>query len=104
MSVKSLLENEFEGAINNTEKKVIIDCYADWCGPCKMLAPVVEAVSEELTDCEFYKLNVDSAENIAMKYGIMSIPTILIFKNNTLQKQLVGFKSKGELEKEIKEV
>ena len=94
--INKINESEFNEKIN-VNKKVIIDCYADWCGPCKMLSPVIEEVARELSDCNFYKLNVDESDEIPKKYGIMSIPTILIFENNELREQLVGFKTKDEL-------
>ena len=94
--VNSINELDFKGCIN-VNKKVIVDCYADWCGPCRMYGPIVEEVSKELTDCDFYKLNVDSAREVSIEYGIMSIPTTLIFENGELKEQLVGFRSKDEL-------
>ena len=97
MSVLKINENEFEEKVNNSEKKVLVDCYADWCGPCKMLAPVIEELSEEIENVEFYKLNIDESGEIAERYGIMSIPTLLIFKNNELIDTLVGFRTKEEL-------
>lgn len=94
--VNKINEREFNEKIN-VNKKVIIDCYADWCGPCKMLSPIIDEVASELTDCDFYKLNVDEASEVPKRYGIMSIPTILIFENNELKEQVVGFKGKEEL-------
>lgn len=102
MSVLKIEENEFEEKVNNLEKKVLVDFYADWCGPCKMLGPVIEELSEEIDDCEFYKVNIDEAGELAERYGIMSIPTLLIFKKGELVNQEVGFKTKDEL-KEILE-
>ncbi len=98
--VNKIDEKEFNEKIS-VNKKVIVDCYADWCGPCRMLAPIIEDVSNELIDFDFYKLNVDEASNVSRKYGIMSIPTILVFKNGELSKQLVGFRDRDELIKEI---
>ena len=94
-------KKEFDEKIS-VNKKVIIDCYADWCGPCRMVSPIIDELASELVDCEFYKLNVDTAHKITKRYGIMSIPTILIFDNNELKKQLIGFKSREELLNEIK--
>lgn len=94
--VNIINENEFNDKIN-VNKKVIVDCYADWCGPCRMLSPIIDELASELVDCEFYKLNVDEANEVSKKYGIMSIPTILIFDNNELKDQLVGLRSKEEL-------
>lgn len=98
--VKKINEQEFEQIIN-VEKKVIVDCYADWCGPCKMLAPIMDEVSNNNQQYDFYKLNVDETNEVSRKYGIMSIPTILIFENGNLKKQIVGFRTKAELEKII---
>ena len=93
--VKQIEEKDFEESIK--KGKVLVDCYADWCGPCKMLSPIVDEVSEELKDITFLKLNVDDAEETAMKFGIMSIPTLLIFEDGNLKEQLVGFRTKEEL-------
>ena len=93
--VKEIKEKDFKDLIK--EGKVLVDCYADWCGPCKMLGPIVDALSEEVEDYEFYKLNVDDAEEVSTEYGIMSIPTLLIFDKGELKEQLVGFRSKDEL-------
>ena len=99
MSVKKIEEKEFKEIIKNSNKKVLIDCYADWCGPCKMLSPIIDELANDINDCEFYKLNVDNAENISREYGIMSIPTILIFENNKEVARTIGLKSKEELKK-----
>ena len=84
------------------EGKVLIDCYAPWCGPCRMLAPIIEEIAKEESDVKFYKLNVDDNPDTSMKYGIMSIPTILIFENGELKEQSVGFKDKNELKEILK--
>ena len=98
--VKELNEIEFSEAIK--EGKVVIDCFAPWCGPCRMLSPIIDEVAGELTDYTFYKLNVDDAEEVCRKYGIMSIPALLILENGELQQKLVGFKSKSELKEILK--
>ena len=84
------------------EGKVLVDCYASWCGPCRMLAPIIEEVAKEKNDIKFYKLNVDDNPSTSIKYGIMSIPTLLIFENGELKNQTVGFKDKNELNELIK--
>ena len=103
MSVKKIEEKEFKNLINNQEKKVIVDCYADWCGPCRMLSPIIDELAEEIDNCEFYKLNVDEAEEESREYGIMTIPTILIFKEGNLENKSIGLKSKEELKSLIEE-
>ena len=84
------------------EGKVLVDCYATWCWPCRMLAPIIDKVSEEKSDIKFYKLDVDNNPNTSLKYGIMSIPTLLIFENGELKNQVVGFKDKNELNELLK--
>lgn len=101
MSVKKISEKDFNKVISNKEKKVIVDCYAEWCGPCRMLSPIIDELKEEVDSCEFYKLNVDEAENISREYGIMSIPTILIFKDGKEINKSIGLKTKEELKKLI---
>ena len=101
MKVIEIKESEFKNKIES-KNKVLIDCYAPWCGPCKLLSPIIDELAKETDNCEFYKLNVDEAENISKEYGIMSIPTILIFENQKLIKKEIGFKSKEELKELIK--
>lgn len=97
--VVEIKESEFDEKVKNG--KVLVDCYAVWCGPCQMLSPIVDELAEEIKTISFYKLNIDESNEIPEKYGIMSIPTLLFFENGTLKKTLVGFKPKEELEKEL---
>jgi len=97
MSVKALNEQNFYSSI--TEGKVLVDCYADWCGPCQMLSPIIEELAEEVTDWKFYKLDIDEEPEIAEKYEVMSIPTLLLFEDGELKDALVGLKAKDELKK-----
>ena len=98
--VKNITDNEFDEVIKNG--KVLVDFYAEWCGPCKMLGPVVEEVSEELKDVCFYKLNVDESDEIVRRYSVMSIPTLLVFENGELKTTSVGFKNKEEVRELLK--
>lgn len=98
--VKEIKDNEFDKVIK--EGKVLVDCYANWCGPCKMLSPIIDNLSKEIKDTKFYKLDVDEAPETSMKYGIMSIPTLLLFKDGELDNTLVGLRSKEELEEFLK--
>ena len=98
--VKEIKDVEYEKVIE--KGKVVIDCYAPWCGPCKMISPIIDKLIEEIKDVDFYKINVDDAEKITSEFDIMSIPTILIFENGKLKEKVVGFKSKSELEELIK--
>ncbi len=95
MEVINIKEEEFKEKI--ASGKVLVDCYAEWCGPCKMLSPIVDEVAEEVKDYSFYKLNVDECDEVTHEYMIMSIPTLLIFENGELKEKLVGFKTKEEL-------
>ncbi len=94
--------NNFKDKINNTDKIVLIDFYADWCGPCKMLAPVIKEISEKYKDkIKVCKVNVDNNQELAVKYNITNIPTLLFFKNGSLVNSSIGFVSKSELEEII---
>ncbi len=100
MKVIEIKESDFKKAIEK-QGKILIDCYAPWCGPCKLLSPIIDELAEEIDTCKFYKINVDDAEEIAREYGIMSIPTILIFENGELKNKSIGFKQKEELKELI---
>ncbi len=91
--------NEYDELLKNN-KSVFVDFYADWCGPCKMVGPIVEELSNEETDVKFVKVNVDNTPDIAQRYGIMSIPTLLAFKDGELAGSIVGFQPK-EVIKEL---
>ena len=82
--------NTFEAEVLQAEGLVVVDMYADWCGPCRMMAPIIEELSEDYDDVKFTKLNVDEADDIAAKYGVMSIPTFLFVKNGEVAAQIVG--------------
>lgn len=93
--MKQINSSEFDSVINNGIS--FVDFYADWCGPCKMMSPVIEEVEKEISNISFYKVNVDEAEEIAARYGIMSIPTFIIFKDGNLLNKIVGGHSKQEM-------
>jgi thioredoxin 1 len=76
---------------------VLVDFYADWCGPCKMIAPVLEQIAGERADLKIVKLNVDEESQVAQKFGVMSIPTLILFKDGTQIAQTLGFKPKDQL-------
>ena len=89
MEYKFTNEN-FEEEVVKSDKPVLLDFWAPWCGPCKMLSPVVDKVAEETEDIKVGKVDVDDQVELAMKYQIMSIPTLLVFKNGELANQSVG--------------
>ena len=93
--VEELNENNFKEKV--ASGNVLVDLYAPWCGPCRMLGPVIEKLSTEVTNYKFYKLNVDDNALIAQEYGVMSIPTLLIFKDGKLVNTIVGLRSMDEL-------
>ena len=88
----------FESEVLKSDKPVLVDFYADWCGPCKMMAPVVEELAELYEGkAKVGKLNVDNNEEVAMKYGVMSIPTILVIKNGQVEAKMVGVQKREVL-------
>ncbi len=88
--------NEYDSLLKDNQS-VFVDFYADWCGPCKMVGPLVEELSNEMKDVKFVKVNVDNLPDVAQRYGIMSIPTLLAFKNGELVGNIVGFQPKEAL-------
>ncbi len=95
---------EFDSTVLQSDKPVILDFWAEWCQPCKMLAPTVEEIAGEYEDAvKVGKLNVDDNPDTATKYGIRGIPTLLFFKGGEVVQQLVGVKSKSEIKKVIDE-
>ena len=101
MSVLEFTDSNFEEEVLKSDKTVLIDFYADWCGPCKMMSPIVDEIAEENTNIKVGKVNVDDNMEVAEKYQIMSIPTIMVVKGGEVTKQFVGVTSKSEIEEAI---
>jgi thioredoxin 1 len=95
--VVKLTQDTYENEVMKAEGTVLVDFYADWCGPCKMQGPIVEQLSEERTDVKFCKLNIDEAMQIAMSLGITSIPTIMVVKDGEITFKQAGLMQKAQL-------
>ena len=98
MSVKSIKEKEFESEVINSDKPVLIDFWAEWSGPCKEIAPILEEIADEMQDTiKVVKINIDENPNIPNKYGIQSIPTMIIFKKGQPISTKIGAAIKSEV-------
>ena len=98
MSVNVLNKENFEEKVLKNEKPVVVDFWAPWCGPCRMLSPVVDQVAEENADVYFGKVNVDEEKELASRYGIMSIPALVLFRDGKAVDSMVGFRPKERVE------
>lgn len=96
MSAKKLNEQNFEQEVLNQDL-ALVDFYADWCGPCKMMAPIIDAIANERQDITIGKVNVDENPVLSSQYKIMTIPTIIVFKNGEIANQISGLRSKDQL-------
>ncbi len=97
MSVLEFTSSDFEKEVLQSEKPVLVDFYADWCGPCKMLAPIVDEIAEENQDIKVCRINIDENQDLAVEYGIMSIPTLVVIKNGKEVSRTVGVVGKKEI-------
>lgn len=101
-AIYQFTESNFDSEVINSEKPVLVDFWAVWCGPCKLITPEIEKLAEEKqNELKVGKLNVDDNRDIAIKYGINSIPTLLLFKNGEVVRELIGAMSKDKILTEI---
>ncbi|MBR3878542.1 MAG: thioredoxin [Clostridia bacterium] len=97
MSVIKITNDNFQSEVLDCEKTVLLDFYADWCGPCRMVSPIVDAIAEEHPEYKVGKVNVDEEGQLATTFGVMSIPSLFVLKNGEVVNQSVGAKTKAQI-------
>ena len=101
-AIVNLTEATFDEVVAGSSEPVVVDFWAEWCGPCKMIAPILDEIAvEKEGDAVIAKLNVDENPSIAQRYGVMSIPTMLVFRDGEVEKRVVGAKGKAQLLEEL---
>jgi len=98
MSVITITKENFNEEVVNSAKPVLLDFWASWCGPCRMVAPIVDEIADERADVKVGKVNVDEEPELASKFGVMSIPTLVVMENGKIKNQTVGARPKNQIE------
>ena len=94
-------QDDFEAVVVKTPGKVLVDFWAEWCGPCRMVGPVLDEIAGDYPDVAFVKLNVDEAPEVAQRYGVMNIPTVLAFEGGEVKQRVVGAMPKAKFAAEL---
>lgn len=98
MSVIKISKENFASEVLNSNKPVLLDFYADWCGPCRMVGPIVSEIANERSDVKVGKINVEEQPELAAQFQVMSIPMLAVIKNGKIENQVVGYRSKEQIE------
>ena len=102
MAYINITQDNFQAAVLESKNTVLLDFWASWCGPCKMLAPIVEEIAEEYSDVTLGKINVDEQMELAIQFGIVSIPTLIVMENGKAVQTAVGYRPKADILKLLK--